>query len=155
MCFLHEVVPRLLLLVACVVRETINTMDRTSTFRYLIWCRIRSQHGKHSSKNPQISISNAETTQLSIQIYNNDVYAANYSASVLAATTFLRFTISSSFPLFTPQMVRSLGFAWATSLLGLVTVAMIPIPWVFFKWGPVLRSKSRYLRRADSVEALS
>ncbi|PMD43051.1 MFS general substrate transporter [Hyaloscypha variabilis F] len=83
---------------------------------------------------------------LSISIYNNDVYAKHYGASVLAATTFLRFSISSSFPLFTPQMVHSLGFAWATSLLAFITTAMIPIPWVFFQWGPVLRSKSRYLQ---------
>lgn len=83
---------------------------------------------------------------LSISIYNNDVYAAHYGASVLAATTFLRFSISSSFPLFTPQMVHSIGFAWATSLIAFITIAMIPIPWVFFQWGPVLRSKSRYLQ---------
>jgi hypothetical protein len=65
---------------------------------------------------------------------------------VLAATTFMRFLVSSSFPLLTGQMVRNLGFAWATSLLGFVTVAMIPIPWIFYRWGPSLRAKSRYLK---------
>jgi hypothetical protein len=86
------------------------------------------------------------TTQICIAIYNNDVYAAHYSASAFAATTFLRFTISSSFPLFAAQMVKNLGFAWAMSLLGFITIAMIPIPWVFFKWGPSLIAKSRYLQ---------
>jgi hypothetical protein len=43
-------------------------------------------------------------------------------------------------------MVHKLGFSWAMTLLGFITVAMIPIPWVFFKWGPILRSKSRYLK---------
>ncbi|KAE8443226.1 hypothetical protein EG329_002094 [Mollisiaceae sp. DMI_Dod_QoI] len=83
---------------------------------------------------------------LCLPIYNNDVYATHYGASVMAATTFMRFAISSSFPLFTVQMINNLGFAWATSLLGFITVAMIPVPWVFFKWGPALRSRSRYLR---------
>ncbi|RDW69257.1 hypothetical protein BP6252_08277 [Coleophoma cylindrospora] len=81
-----------------------------------------------------------------IPAYNNEVYAAHYGPSVMAATTFLRFTVSSCFPLFTPQMVNKLGISWAITLLGFIAVAMIPIPWVFFKWGPVLRSKSRYLK---------
>jgi hypothetical protein len=81
-----------------------------------------------------------------IPIYNNEVYSTHYGASVLAATTFMRFMMSSSFPLFTVQMVHSLGFHWAISLLGFVNIAMIPIPWIFFKWGPVLRSKSRYIK---------
>ncbi|CZR66736.1 related to TPO4-Proposed vacuolar polyamine transporter [Phialocephala subalpina] len=85
-----------------------------------------------------------------LPVYNNDVYGARFGASVLAASTFIRFLLSSSFLLFTNKMVDNLGFAWATSLLGFITVAMIPIPWVFFKWGPVLRTKSRYLK--DEVE---
>jgi hypothetical protein len=77
-------------------------------------------------------------------IYNNDIYGTHFGASVMAATTFMRFVVSACFLLFTSQMVHALGFAWATSLVGFVTVAMIPIPWIFFKWGPILRSKSVY-----------
>jgi hypothetical protein len=43
----------------------------------------------------------------------------------------MRFIFSANFPLFTAQMIDRLDFAWATSLLGFITVAMIPIPWVF------------------------
>jgi hypothetical protein len=57
----------------------------------------------------------------------------------------MRFLISSPFPLFTAQMVKQLGFAWATSLLGFITVAMIPVPWVFCKWGPALRKRTMYV----------
>jgi len=81
---------------------------------------------------------------LCMAVYNNDVYTIHYGASVMAATTFIRCIISSCFPLFTEQMVRNLGFRWAISLLGFIAIAMIPIPWVFFKWGPALRRNSRY-----------
>ncbi|KFY15816.1 hypothetical protein V492_01745 [Pseudogymnoascus sp. VKM F-4246] len=82
-----------------------------------------------------------------LTVYNNEVYAMSYGASVMAGTTFTRFAISSAFPLFTSQMVSKLGFSWAVSLLGFVTVAMMPIPWVFFKWGPALRAGSKYLKK--------
>lgn len=42
-----------------------------------------------------------------------------------------------------------LGIHWATSLLGFISVAMLPIPWVLFKWGPRIRARSRY----DTVDA--
>jgi len=86
---------------------------------------------------------------LTMAVYNNDVYTVHYGASVFAATTFIRFTISSCFPLFTEQMVRHLGFRWATSLLGFIAIAIIPIPWVFFKWGPALRRRSRYTKAVE------
>lgn len=38
----------------------------------------------------------------------------------------------------------ALGTGWATSLLGLLSVLMLPIPWVFYKWGPAIRKRSRY-----------
>lgn len=84
-------------------------------------------------------------SMLCIPVYNNEVYTTHYGASVMAATTFMRFTVSSSFPLFTVQMVHNLGFSWAMSLLGFVAIALIPIPWAFFKWGPSLRRRSQYM----------
>jgi hypothetical protein len=48
------------------------------------------------------------------------------------------------FPLFTFQMYETLGIDWATTLLAFLSVIMIPIPFVFFKWGPAIRAKSQY-----------
>jgi len=90
---------------------------------------------------------------LCLPIYNNDVYTTHYGASVLAASTFMRFVVSANFPLFTAQMIDRLGFAWAISLLGFITVAMIPIPWVFWYWGPVLRRGSKYLKHLEVIES--
>jgi hypothetical protein len=85
---------------------------------------------------------------LSLPIYTNDIYPA-YSASVLAASTFTRFTVSACFPLFTYQMIDSLGFSWAMTLLAFITVAMIPVPWIFWRWGPRLRKMGKYEKHRD------
>lgn len=41
-------------------------------------------------------------------------------------------------------MYERLGIDWATSLLGFICVAMLPIPFVFYKYGPQIRKRSRY-----------
>ncbi len=43
------------------------------------------------------------------------------------------------------QVYKALGIGWATSLLGFASLVMLPIPWIFFKWGPKIRSKSSYV----------
>lgn len=37
-----------------------------------------------------------------------------------------------------------LGIDWATSLLGFISVVLLLIPWILFKWGPKIREKSSY-----------
>ena len=75
----------------------------------------------------------------------NDIYNTHYRASVPATSTFMHMALSRAFMLFTTPMINRLGFDWAASLLAFLTTGLIPIPWVFFKWGPYLRSKSPYL----------
>lgn len=41
-------------------------------------------------------------------------------------------------------MYERLGIDWASSLLGFIALALMPVPWVFFKYGPKLRAKSQY-----------
>jgi hypothetical protein len=62
----------------------------------------------------------------------------------MAANGFLRYLFGAVFPLFTLQMYRGLGIAWATSLLAFVSVLLLPIPWVLFKYGHKIRSRSTY-----------
>ncbi|KAG6336124.1 hypothetical protein ID866_2962 [Astraeus odoratus] len=66
------------------------------------------------------------------------------SASALAANTVVRSLVGAGFPLFANQMYDRLGPQWASSLLGFVALAMTPIPFVLFKYGPTLRIKSKY-----------
>ena len=67
-----------------------------------------------------------------------------YAASSLAANSFARSTFGAVFPLFGVQMYRKLGDQWATSLLAFLTVAMLPFPYLFFKYGKRIRGKSRF-----------
>ncbi|KAB8255474.1 major facilitator superfamily domain-containing protein [Aspergillus pseudonomiae] len=69
-----------------------------------------------------------------------------YAASALAANGFARCIFAAAFPLFGNQMYDKLGYQWATSLLAFLTVAMMPFPWLFFKYGKALRAKSRFAK---------
>ena len=80
--------------------------------------------------------------------YLIDTYGALYAASALAANGLLRYTFGAAFPLFTFQMYSALGIAWAGSLLGFISLLLLPIPWVLYKWGPSLRARSFYKTEA-------
>ncbi|GAB1203926.1 hypothetical protein APSETT445_002570 [Aspergillus pseudonomiae] len=75
--------------------------------------------------------------------YLVDVYLP-FANSAMAANTLVRCSFGGAFPLFATQMFHRLGVAWATSLLGFLTVAMIPIPTLLFVYGKRIRSLSRF-----------
>jgi multidrug resistance protein len=66
------------------------------------------------------------------------------AASALAANTVCRSLVGAAFPLFARQMYERLGTPWASSLLGFIALAMVPIPLVLMKYGGALRAKSKY-----------
>ncbi|EEB06984.1 spermidine family transporter [Schizosaccharomyces japonicus yFS275] len=72
-----------------------------------------------------------------------DCYAG-CTASAVAANTILRSIAGAVFPLFTTQMYHGLGIGWAGSLIGFVAVGLIPIPFLFFHYGPKIRQMSRF-----------
>jgi hypothetical protein len=84
------------------------------------------------------------TVFISAALYMLDVYGPLSGASAMAANGLLRYTMGASFPLFTVQMYEALGVKWATLLLAFVCLVMVPIPWIFFKYGPGIRKKSAY-----------
>ncbi|KIW98091.1 uncharacterized protein Z519_01675 [Cladophialophora bantiana CBS 173.52] len=75
--------------------------------------------------------------------YLVNIYGPTYGASAGAANAFARYGFAAAFPLFAVQMYESLGTGKATSILGACSAAMVPIPWVLYKWGPNIRSRSR------------
>lgn len=85
-------------------------------------------------------------TLLSTIRYIMDSYGPLYGASANSVNSLARYTLAAAFPLFIVQTYRGLGIGWATSLLGLISLVMMPIPWVFYKLGPKLREKSRYVK---------
>ena len=66
------------------------------------------------------------------------------AASALAANTVVRSLFGGGFPLFASQMFEALNPRWASTLLGLVSIALAPIPFILRKYGPHLRRKSKY-----------
>ncbi|KAM3451838.1 hypothetical protein MY3296_004985 [Beauveria thailandica] len=71
-----------------------------------------------------------------------------YAASALAANAFVRCLFATAFPLFGNQMYHKLGFQWASTLLAFLLLAMMPFPYVFFRYGKQIRKKSRYATNA-------
>lgn len=84
----------------------------------------------------------------SIFAYTVEAYRL-YAASAMATNSFTRSFMSCIFPLFGLQMYERLGIQWATTLLALITCLLIPIPFLFFKYGEYLRSKSKYTWSTD------
>lgn len=67
-----------------------------------------------------------------------------YSNSAIAVNTFVRSIAGAAFPLFATQMYHGLGVPWATSLLGFLCVAFMPVPVLFYIYGARIRAKSRF-----------
>lgn len=67
-----------------------------------------------------------------------------FAASALAGNTFLRSAFGAVFPLFARQMFVNMKIQWASTLLGCVAIAMIPVPFLFYKYGKKIREKSKF-----------
>ncbi|OAA63155.1 Major facilitator superfamily domain, general substrate transporter [Cordyceps fumosorosea ARSEF 2679] len=76
--------------------------------------------------------------------YGADTYHGSVVASQASANSLARYGFAGAFPLFIVQMYDKLGVNWAVSLFAFVTVALLPIPWVLFKFGPRIRALSKY-----------
>ncbi|CCH44286.1 putative membrane protein [Wickerhamomyces ciferrii] len=80
--------------------------------------------------------------------YTADAYRL-YSASAMACNSLVRSVMSGVFPLFGLQMYEACGVNWGGSILAFATLAMIPFPFLFYKYGETLRNKSPYAWSMD------
>ncbi|KAI6715338.1 hypothetical protein JHW43_002080 [Diplocarpon mali] len=74
------------------------------------------------------------------------------AASALAAKTFIRSFWGAAVVLFTKQMYDRLGYQWASSLLGFLSIACCAIPYVFYFYGSAIRRRSRFAYSGDDEE---
>ncbi|KAI5481342.1 MFS general substrate transporter [Pseudohyphozyma bogoriensis] len=81
--------------------------------------------------------------------YIIDSYLAT-AASALSCLTIVRYPISGGAVLFTGPMFDRLGPHWALTLLAFISLAACPIPFVFYKWGPRIRSWSKYTAKIEA-----
>ncbi|PFH61128.1 hypothetical protein XA68_18135 [Ophiocordyceps unilateralis] len=83
------------------------------------------------------------------------VYSSNYlagaygvyAASALASNAVIRSIFGAALPLAGTKMYQSLTPQLAGTLCGVFEVAMIPIPFVFWKYGQRIRDKSKTIRQ--------
>ncbi|KAH9832884.1 MFS general substrate transporter [Rhodofomes roseus] len=66
-----------------------------------------------------------------------------YVASALAAKTVIRSGSGAAMPLFIEAMYHNLGNGWAASVWGFISLAMIPIPFLFYRYGKAIRARSK------------
>lgn len=80
--------------------------------------------------------------------YTADGYRL-YSASAMACNSLIRSYMAGVFPLFGLQMYENIGVNWGGSVLAFATLAMVPFPFLFYKYGESLRNKSPYAWSMD------
>jgi hypothetical protein len=82
-------------------------------------------------------------------IYSNNYLTYSYgiyAASALAGNAVIRSVMGGVLPLVGPSMYQRMGPNWAATLLGLLEVLIIPIPFVFYRYGHRIRMKSSLIR---------
>ncbi|KAL2851626.1 major facilitator superfamily domain-containing protein [Aspergillus pseudoustus] len=77
-----------------------------------------------------------------LQTYVIDCYP-RYAASGTAAMVITRSLMGALLPLAGPRMYAALGYGWGNSLLGFVTLGMIPVPLLFYRYGGKVRKSSK------------
>lgn len=81
---------------------------------------------------------------LGIMSYYAYSFPPAYVASAISANNLLRYLLAAVFPLFVVQMYRKLHVDWATSLFAFISLAMVPIPFIFRRYGERIRLRSKY-----------
>lgn len=76
-----------------------------------------------------------------------------YAASALAGNAVMRSIFGATLPLAGPSMYAALTPQWAGTLLGLMEVVLIPIPFVFYKYGDRIRAKSPVIKQMREEQA--
>lgn len=72
-----------------------------------------------------------------------------YATSAIAANTFLRSVFAAAFPLFVNPMYHKLGIPWASSVFAFLGVLLIPIPFIFSRYGKRIRARGKYSSNMD------
>ncbi|KAL1968914.1 hypothetical protein VTN77DRAFT_1275 [Rasamsonia byssochlamydoides] len=67
-----------------------------------------------------------------------------YAASALASVTLIRYVASGAMIEFSIPFYKNMGVAYTLTILGSLSAILVPIPFVFYKYGPLIRKKSKY-----------
>jgi DHA1 family multidrug resistance protein-like MFS transporter len=67
-----------------------------------------------------------------------------YASSALASITVARYVVSSGMIVATRPMYEGIGVHWTSTLLGVMALALVPVPWVLLRYGDRVRAKSKF-----------
>ena len=67
-----------------------------------------------------------------------------YAASALASITFIRYIASGGMTVVGIPFYKNLGVPYTLTIMGCISALLVPVPYVFFKYGWWIRSKSKY-----------
>jgi MFS transporter, DHA1 family, multidrug resistance protein len=78
--------------------------------------------------------------------YVIDSYETN-SASVISSITFLRYIVAGGMVIADTPMYQGIGVHWTLTLMGCLGTVLVPMPFVFWKYGRKIRSNSKFAKR--------
>lgn len=76
--------------------------------------------------------------------YLMDTYEI-YAASALASVTLIRYTISGAFIEISIPFYENMGVAYTLTILGSLSGVLVVIPYAFYRYGPAIRKRSRFV----------
>ena len=82
-------------------------------------------------------------TFIPVQMYLIDAFTV-HAASAVAALVVLRSVVGAVLPLAGQKMYDALGNGWGNSLLAFIALALVPVPFLFLRFGQRLRENSHY-----------
>ena len=67
-----------------------------------------------------------------------------YAASALGFLVFTRYVVAGGITVAGGPIYRSIGVQYTLTILGAISAAMTPVPYLLYKYGPRIRKHSRY-----------
>lgn len=67
-----------------------------------------------------------------------------YSASALASVTLIRYVAAGGSIEYAIPFYKNMGVHWTLTILGAISALCVPLPYLFFVWGPRIRRRSKY-----------
>ncbi|EHY59753.1 hypothetical protein HRR83_008289 [Exophiala dermatitidis] len=80
---------------------------------------------------------------ISSYMYIIDSYEV-YAASALTFLTLIRYCFAGGFTVVGIPFYRNVGHHWTVTILACLSLLLTPIPYVFYKYGHIIRKKSRF-----------
>ncbi|KAL8710165.1 MAG: hypothetical protein Q9220_005248 [cf. Caloplaca sp. 1 TL-2023] len=67
-----------------------------------------------------------------------------YSASALASVTLIRYVAAGGSIEYAIPFYKNMGVAWTLTILGAISALCVPLPYLFYQYGPSIRKRSKY-----------